>query len=125
MGIIGINSKRMIITLTLGALAGVTCAIGTLIGNNPIFQISLMYLIYLWYNRLMLGFVIGIADNVRIINHDLGNSIIRGALIGAILSIILVIIPGLAAYSFILAGVVFGIIIDLVATKLAPSESNT
>ena len=123
MGSVGINGKRMIIALILGALTGVICAIGTVIGNNPIFQISLMYLIYLWYNRLILGFVLGIADNVRIINHELGNSVIRGALIGAILSIILVIIPGLAAYSFILAGIVFGIIIDLIATKLAPSNS--
>ena len=123
MGSVGINGKRMLVSLILGALTGVICAIGTVFGNNPIFQISLMYLIYLWYNRLILGFVIGLADKVRIINHELGNSIIRGAMIGAILSIILVIIPGLAAYSLLLAGIVFGIIIDLFATILAPSES--
>jgi hypothetical protein len=122
MGNIGINIKRMVITLILGLLAGIICAGGTVMGNNPNFQITIEYLIYLVYNRIILGLVIGLAENVKIIKHELANSIIRGALLGAIVSTILVIIPGLVAFSFVIAGIVFGIFIDLIATILAPSE---
>ena len=120
---IGINSKRMIITLILGLLTGIICAGGTVMGNNPNFQITIEYVIYLVYNRIILGLVIGLAENIKIIKHELANSIIRGAVLGAIVSIILIIIPGLVAISFIIAGIIFGIFIDLIATILAPSES--
>ena len=123
MGYIGINVKRMIITLILGLLAGIICAGGTVMGNNPNFQITIAYIIYLVYNRIILGFIIGLVENLKIIKHENGNSVVRGAVLGAIVSIILVIIPGLVAISFIIAGIVFGIIIDLIATMLCPTES--
>lgn len=114
----GINIKRMIICLILGALAGVYCAFASAAFN----RISISYMIYLWYNRLILGFVISIAENITIINNKRGNSVIRGALIGFIISLIIIIISGLAAISYLIVGIIFGALIDLLATLLASSQ---
>jgi len=114
----GLNIKRLMICLIFGALAGLYCAFATAAFNRA----SLEYLIYIWYNRLILGFVISIADKITIIKNKRGNSIIRGAVIGGLLSIIVVIIPGLAAISYLFVGILFGALIDLIATLLAPPQ---
>lgn len=114
------NIKRLMICLILGALAGLYCAFATAAFN----KVSLDYLIYIWYNRLILGFVISIADKITIIKNKRGNSIVRGAVIGGLLSIIVVIIPGLATISYLFVGILFGALIDLIATLLAPSQSE-
>lgn len=120
----GINVLRMIVCLILGAIAGLICAWGT--STAPISKsiLTIGFLIYIWYNRLILGFIIGYADKIKIIKHELGNSIVRGAILGAILSVILIVIPGLAAVSYLYAGIIYGIIIDLIATKFAPTKSE-
>jgi hypothetical protein len=115
----GINTKRLIICLILGALAGLFCAFATAAST----RVSFEYMIYIWYNRLILGFIISIAEKIKIISNKHGNSIIRGLILGIIISIILIIIPGLAAISYLFAGIIFGALIDLISTLLAPFES--
>ena len=107
------------ICLILGTLAGIYCAIGTAL----FYRVSLTILIYIWYNRLVLGFVISIADNINIIKNKYSNPIIRGALIGLIIGIILIIIPEVAAISYLIMGILFGALIDFISTLLAPSDS--
>jgi hypothetical protein len=116
----GINIKRLIVCLILGALAGIYCAIGTALFR----RVSLEFLIYIWYNRVVLGFVISIADNINIIKNKYGNPIIRGALIGLIVGLILIIIPGVSAISYLIMGIFFGAVIDLIATLFAPAQSE-
>ena len=70
----------------------------------------------------MLGFVLGISDIVKFIKSKCGNSVIREAIIGTLISVILVIIPGWPAISYLFAGRIYGIIIDLVATRFSKSE---
>ncbi|MFX0069739.1 MAG: hypothetical protein ACFFAO_01485 [Candidatus Hermodarchaeota archaeon] len=119
---IGINIKRMVITIVLGALAGLMCAYGTSTAPVPKEYLTMEFLVWVWYNRFILGFVLGIADHIRLLNNDIGNSAVRGAIIGAIISILMIIIPGVAAISYLFAGIVFGLLIDIIATKLAPTE---
>ena len=84
--------------------------------------LTIEFLIYIFYNRLMLGFVLGISDNIKLIENKYGNSAIRRAIIGTILSVILIIIPGWAAISYLFAGTIYGIIIDMIATRFSKSE---
>ena len=119
MSIDGINTKRMIICLVLGAIAGVLCAGGTAMLNPGI---SVSYLFHIWYLRLVLGIVIGLIGGIELIESDLINSIIRGAIFGIILSIPYLMIPVPTVTNYPIAGVVFGIFIDLISSKLAPEE---
>jgi hypothetical protein len=118
----GINVNRMISALILGAIFGLFCAWATSTAPIPKEWLTLEFLIYIWYNRLILGFVIGFAENINFIKSRYSNAIIRGAIIGTIISVILVIIPGLAAISYLFAGTIYGIIIDVIATKFSKTE---
>ena len=102
----GIDVNRMVIALIIGAIFGIICVWGTSQAPNPGDWLTIEFLIYVWYNRLMLGFVLGISDKIEIIKSKYGNSALRGALIGTILSIILVIIPGWVAISYLFAGTI-------------------
>ena len=117
----GININRMIIALALGTLFGAFCAWATSTAPIPAEWLTIEFLIYIWYNRLILGFIIAYADDIIFIENKYGNAAIRGAILGTILSVILVIIPGLPAISYLWAGTLYGIIIDLVATKFSNS----
>ena len=59
---------------------------------------------------------------MKFIESKYGNAAIRGAILGTTISIILVIIPGLPAISYLWAGTIYGIIIDIVATKFSKSD---
>ncbi|MFX1258137.1 MAG: hypothetical protein ACFFAN_09775 [Promethearchaeota archaeon] len=117
----GININRLIIALALGAFFGAICAWATSTAPIPAEWLTTEFLIYIWYNRLILGFIIAYADNLIFIENKYGNAAIRGAILGTILSVILVIIPGLPAISYLWAGTIYGIIIDLVATRFSKS----
>ncbi|MBD3253484.1 MAG: hypothetical protein GF383_00245 [Candidatus Lokiarchaeota archaeon] len=119
---LGIDIVRMAICLVLGAIAGVICAIGTATAPIPAELRTIEFLLYVWYNRLMLGFILGFADNITIIKNDYGNVIIRGAVIGGVFSLLMVIPAGISAISYLYAGIIFAIIIDLIATKFGGSE---
>jgi hypothetical protein len=118
----GINITRMVIALILGTLFGLFCAWATSTAPIPAQWLTIEFLIYIWYNRLILGFILGYAENITFIKRKYGNAIIRGAIIGTVISVIMVIIPGLAAISYLFAGTIYGIIIDILATKFSKSE---
>jgi len=99
----------------LGVVAGLLC-IGGSVFLNP--GISAMYLFHIMYLRIVLGFFIGILDNIKLIEHKIGNPIIRGAIIGAILSIPLLMVPVPTNLNYLIAGIVFGILIDFIASKV-------
>jgi hypothetical protein len=118
----GIDIKRMMTALILGATFGLFCAWATSTAPIPAEWLTIEFLIYIWYNRLILGFIIGYAENMKFIESKYGNAAIRGAILGTTISIILVIIPGLPAISYLWAGTIYGIIIDIVATKFSKSD---
>jgi type III secretory pathway component EscS len=112
------NTKRVLIATVIGALSGIFCAYGTSQLENPAFPITMGLLASVFYNRLLIGIFVGIADNIKL------NPVIRGAILGAIVTMAMSIIPivdgqlsgGLILIGF---GVVYGIIADVVATKLS------
>lgn len=70
------------------------------------------------YNRILIGLFVGVGDNITL------HPVIRGALLGAIISLAMAILPmidtGLTdGLTLIAIGVVYGIIADFVATKFS------
>lgn len=106
--------KRLIISLIIGALSGLFCIFWTYLEMSG-FETTIQYLLTIFYNRLLIGFMVAISDSLKIINRDPQNSILRGAIIGAIISLVLYIQTG--SIGFIPTGIVFGVIADFLATK--------
>ena len=86
----GIDIKRMMIALIIGAIFGAFCAYGTSTAPIPAEWRTVEFLIYIWYSRLMLGFIIGYAESIKFIESKYGNAAIRGAILGTIISVSLV-----------------------------------
>lgn len=108
-----INTRRIKISLALGVIAGVICLYGTMTSIPGVLTIPILATIF--YDRILLGFVVGIADGFKI------NPLIRGAIIGAVVSLLIAIPSGITGGALLVgAGVVYGIFIDLVATKFSP-----
>jgi hypothetical protein len=108
-----INTRRIKISLALGVVAGAICLYGTLTGVPGVLTLPILATIF--YDRVLLGFVVGIAYGLKI--HPL----IRGAIIGAVVSLLIAIPSGIIGGALLMgAGVVYGIVTDLVATKFSP-----
>ena len=111
----GIKPKRMLIALVLAGIFGVFCAYGTSTVEIPGFVMTMEYLLTIFYSRLLIGFVIGLAGTLRVLKGELPNAVLRGGIMGAIMSIGISFYGG--AVVFISAGIVYGIITDVLATK--------
>lgn len=108
-----INTRRIKISLALGVVAGAICLYGTMTGIPGVLTVPILATIF--YDRVLLGFVVGIAGGLKI--HPL----IRGAIIGAVVSLLIAIPSGVTGGALLIsAGVVYGIVIDLMATKFSP-----
>ncbi|MCW7073032.1 MAG: hypothetical protein OCU20_03935 [Methanophagales archaeon] len=114
------NAKRIAIAATIGLLCGLFCAYGTIMiaESKPELVITTGLLALIVYNRILIGLFVGVGDNITL------HPVIRGALLGAIISLTIAIMPmidrsltdGLTLIAF---GVVYGIIADFVATKFS------
>jgi hypothetical protein len=111
------NIKRLIIAVIISAIFGIFCAYGTSTVEIPNFEITMAYLYTIFYARLLIGFFIGIADNINPLKGKYQNSIVRGAIFGFLASIVISFYGG--AEIFILAGIIYGVITDLLATRFS------
>jgi len=106
--------KRIIICTIGGIIAGVLCIMGGVLSGN-IDEITFLGLLPLFFNRIMLGFIIGIS-NLKM------HYLIHGALIGFLISLISSLqfleesIIGFVLFS--VAGIIYGLLIEWAATKL-------
>ena len=101
---------RMKTAIIMGALLGIICIIG--VGFRFVYRNNTVYLISMWYNRLLMGIVIGlVADRRRIM------VVLRGALLGLMVSLAFFITTGFQDLIGFIAGIGYGIIIDYVATN--------
>jgi len=107
--------KRMTIALVVAAICGVFCAYGTSTVQIPGFQATMPYLLTIFYSRLLIGLVVGLAEDVKVLKGALWNSIARGAIIGAIMSVGISFYGG--AQVFIPFGMIYGALADFLATK--------
>jgi hypothetical protein len=114
------NTKRIIICTAGGIIAGILCMIGGVITGN-IVEITLLGIFPLFYNRIMLGFLIGISS-LKL------HYLIHGALIGLLVSLIssfLFMHENIVGFMlFSAAGIIYGALIDLIATKVFRSPVN-
>jgi len=111
----GINWKRMTIAILVAALFGVFCAYGTSTIEIPGFEVTLPYLLTIFYARLLIGFFVGFGEHVKFVKSEMKNAVVRGAVFGVIATIAISFYGG--AEVFMAFGIVYGIITDVVATR--------
>ncbi len=105
-------TKRMRTSLIMGALLGVVCIIGSYVRSN--FQVDLIWMFSLWYNRLLMGFILGLPLAIK----PMKPSLVRGALIGLIVSFAFYSSTGFVDFISFVAGIIYGIIIEYVLVKV-------
>ena len=108
----------MWVCLASGAILGVICIVGALVRSG--FKSDAYFLFSLWYNRLLMGLVIGAAWG----NLNLPKIIGRGALLGLIVSFAFYSSTGFEDIVSFLAGIIYGIIIEYVAFKFGAARSK-
>ena len=105
------NTKRVLISVALGILFGAVCAYGSA-NNLPAGMPAMPILAAIFYDRVLIGLVVGIADGIK------ANPALRGAVLGAILSVLIAIPAGVTGGAILIgAGIAYGVIIDVVATR--------
>lgn len=102
-------TKRMKASSITGAALGIVCIIGALIRTGG--GSGAGFLFALWYNRLLMGMVIGLMDD----STDMPRLLIRGAMAGLLVSFAFYSAAGFGDAVSFLAGIVYGIIIELAA----------
>jgi hypothetical protein len=116
------NTRRIAITTITGAILGVFCIIGVgtrLVGG---IEANIIFLTGMWYNRVIMGLMIGFADGLVIIKssneRNFVNAAFRGLIFGIIISSAIYLSSEFLDFLGWLAGFVYGVIIDVVATYL-------
>ncbi|MBM3303540.1 MAG: hypothetical protein FJY76_00445 [Candidatus Aenigmarchaeota archaeon] len=108
-------ARRLLVSLVVSAIFGILCAYGTSNVQIPGFTMTMPYLMTIFYARLLTGFLIGFAGSWAILKSRYGNAALRGAIMGIISSVSISFYGGAAV--FIGAGIIYGIITDVLATK--------
>jgi len=106
--------KKRIYTATItGAILGIFCIIG--VGFRLGFSGNEILLFSTWFNRIVMGFAIGLASPIKISKKH--NTISRGLLFGLIFSFAHYASSNFTDLIGFIAGIFYGIIIDYFATK--------
>lgn len=82
-----IDKKRFGIAIALGAFLGVFCIIG--VGTRIGFSGNGWYLFGMWYNRVLMGVLIGFASPWKIISgkeNELENAVVRGFILSTLVT---------------------------------------
>jgi len=111
-------TRRLWISLIAGAILGVVCILGALVRSG--FKSDAVFLFALWYNRVIMGLVIGAAWK----RLTLPLTIARGAVLGLLVSFAFYSSTGFGDIVSFLAGIVYGVIIEFVAFKFSPVRSS-
>ena len=105
-------TRRMLICIITGALLGVVCIIGAQVRSG--FERDAVYLFSFWFNRLLMGIVIGLVWS----KVNTMQAIARGAILGLLVSFAFYSSTGFADLIGLIAGIVYGVIIEYVALRL-------
>ena len=116
-----ISVKRIGIATLFGAILGIFCILGAS-GRVGGWEGNEILLIGLWYNRVIMGLLIGLAGDLDLIkngNHSKWlNSTLKGAVLGLLVSLQFYLSTNLLDLLSFLAGILYGIVIDLLSTLL-------
>lgn len=104
-------TRRMKASVLTGAALGVVCIIGALIRSGG--SSGAAFLFALWFNRLLMGMVIGLMEDIK----ETPRLILRGAVTGLLVSFAFYSADGFGDAVSFLAGIVYGVIIEMVARK--------
>lgn len=107
------NTKRLGIGLLTGALLGVLCIVGAQLRYSN--QLENVYLFSFWFNRVLIGLVVGLASKC----YTLPKLLLRGAIFGAFVSFAFYSSTGFYDPIGFVAGIVYGVIIEFVTFKFS------
>ena len=99
-------NKRMIQSLIGGALLGVVCVIGAEVRSG--FTASPYFILALWYNRVIIGLTIGAPWP----NTNRNQALLRGALIGLMVSFAFYSATNFQDPVSFIAGIAYGAILE-------------
>ena len=106
--------KRLAIGLASGAVLGIFCIIGGAVRLG--WQGNQLLIFSLWYNRLVMGLVIALAGNLVLSKGEI-NWVLKGALLGLVVSAAYFFTAGASDWVSFLAGVVYGVIIEYLLVR--------
>ena len=116
-----VNIKRVGFATLAGAVLGIFCILGAS-GRLGGWTGNEILLIGLWYNRVVMGLLIGFAGDFYLIKNGNRskwlNSILRGVIFGFLVSLQFYLTTNLLDLLSFLAGIMYGILIDLFSTLL-------
>ncbi|MFN2364513.1 MAG: hypothetical protein ABR596_09445 [Halarsenatibacteraceae bacterium] len=104
--------KKLRVSIISGALLGIICIIGGSIRMG--FSGNELYLFALWYNRLIMGILIGLTKM-----GSGSKALVKGGALGLLVSLAFFLSTGMNDVVSFLAGIVYGVIIVAVARKYA------
>ena len=113
--------KRLVLSTVTGALLGLLCIAG--VGMRQGFAGNTLFLTAVWYNRLVMGLVVGLAGDIRLLKSRM-NTYLRGLLVGTIITTGLYLSTGLRDMPSFFAGMAYGVVIDLVTTNSTQKEEE-
>jgi hypothetical protein len=105
-------NRRALMGLILGAVLGVFCIFGVNFRMGD--QVTGLFLFATWFNRVVMGLMIGFYTPA---SKKLSTAAIRGGLLGLIVSFSLYSATDFLDTPGFIAGIVYGVIIDISATK--------
>ena len=110
-------TKRLKVCLLAGALLGIICITGAQLrsGNTR----EAIYLFAFWYNRLLMGLVIGLVTPSPSRSKEVG----KGALLGLLVSFAFYSSTGFDDGVGFAAGIVYGMIIAFAADRFSPRSA--
>ncbi|MBN1892649.1 MAG: hypothetical protein JW780_07700 [Clostridiales bacterium] len=111
--------KRLLVCLICGAILGVACIIGAALRFDG--QKDFVYLFSLWYNRLLMGLVIGVCPAMK----KLPDALLRGVVLGLLVSFAFFATTGFVDVISFIAGAVYGLIIGAIAFRFEMSRAET
>lgn len=111
--------KRLVISILASAILGIICVVGIsirlgFVGNE-------LFILATWINRIILGLVIGLAPYYKI-NNNTRNIIFRGVFFGFVIGGSFFLATEFKDNPGFIAGIMYGIIIDLIATRYEKSK---
>ncbi len=111
-------TKRMKTALIGGVLLGIVCVVGANIRSG--FTASPTFVFSLWYNRVILGLIVGApwAATIR------SKALLRGALLGLLVSFAFYCSTGFQDPISFVAGVLYGVILEAWLTRSEKKLSN-
>lgn len=101
-------NKRLLFGIILGIILGLFCILGASLRMPG--ELSLTYLFSFWYNRVIMGLVIGLFPKPK----DIKIALLRGVILGALVSLAFYSSTEFRDLMGFFAGVVYGIIIETV-----------